>query len=195
LKITKKIGTLALLSVLTFSMGTPAYASTAVYVNAKSGLNIRKTPNTNKKAVDTVTFGTKLVRIKKGKAWDTISYHGKTRYVSNKHISTRMVKQPNRSVVKSNAKYSNSYFKRMGIIRWNGKRFTWYSQRVLSGSGLKIPGRHVDGCGYVCDRNGYICAASSVLRKGAITSTPFGKPCKIYDYNASNSAIDIYVNW
>lgn len=64
------------------------------------------------------------------------------------------------------ALYSPPYFKRIGVIYWNGWRWTWYSERVLPGTGLHIPGRHTDEQGYIRDGDGYICVASDVLSKG-----------------------------
>jgi len=96
---------------------------------------------------------------------------------------------------KKKAKYSAKYFKRMGVIRWNGWRWTWYSQRVLPGRGLKIPGRHVDKNGYVCDKKGYICLASSKLKRGRVVKTPFGKKGKVYDSGCAWNTLDVYTNW
>ena len=92
-------------------------------------------------------------------------------------------------------KYSASYFRRMGVLRWGGWKWTWYSQRVLPGGGLRIPGRHVDSSGYVCDENDYICLASSSLSKGTVIDTPLGKKGKIYDSGCASDTIDVYVNW
>lgn len=91
--------------------------------------------------------------------------------------------------------YSASYFRRMGVLRWGGWRWTWYSQRVLPGNGLHIPGRHTDDDGYVCDENDYICLASSTLSKGKVLDTPLGKKGKIYDSGCASDTIDVYVNW
>lgn len=91
------------------------------------------------------------------------------------------------------SKYTPKYFKRMGVIKYNGRRWTWYSQRVLPGGGLKIPGRHVDSRGFVCDGNEYICLASNNIKKGRVIDTPFGKKGKIYDSGCSG--VDVYVNW
>ena len=44
----------------------------------------------------------------------------------------------------------------LGRIKFNGHWETWYSQKVLPGKGLKIPGRHVDKDGLIRDGNGYI---------------------------------------
>ena len=84
------------------------------------------------------------------------------------------------------------------MIYWGGCKWTWYSQRLLPGRGLKIPGRHVDGQGFVCDKNDYIVVASTVAmkRKGTIVPTPFGKYGKCYDCGGGGSAWrDVYTNW
>lgn len=100
-----------------------------------------------------------------------------------------------RGALSSNAKYSPSYFKRAGVIHWGGWRWTWYSERILPGYGLRIPGRHTDGLGYVRDGNGYLCLASDALAKGTIIDTPFGSRGVIYDCGCGYSTIDVYVGW
>ena len=91
--------------------------------------------------------------------------------------------------------YSASYFMNMGVIHWNGWKWTWYSERVLPGGGLNIPGRHADSNGYICDGSDYICLSSSSLSKGTIVATPFGKSGKVYDTGCASDVIDVYVNW
>lgn len=93
------------------------------------------------------------------------------------------------------AVYSASYFRRMGVIRWGGWRWTWYSERVLPGSGLRIPGRHADGNGFIRDCDGYICCASDVLGYGTVIETPFGGYGKIYDCGCDADVVDVYVSW
>jgi len=83
----------------------------------------------------------------------------------------------------------------MGVLNWNGWRWTYYSQRVLPGGGLNIPGRHVDADGYVCDENEYICLASSTLAWGTVVDTPFGKPGRVYDSGCAADVLDVYVDW
>ena len=99
------------------------------------------------------------------------------------------------SQVNQEALYSASYLKQMGVITWNNYRWTWYSQKVLPGGGLNIPGRHVDENGYVCDENGRICLASGFVDKGTIVSTPFGKEGCVYDYCATANTYDVYTNF
>lgn len=91
--------------------------------------------------------------------------------------------------------YQPDQFKWQGVLNWNGWRWTYYSERVLPGPGLDIPGRHTDEDGYVCDENNYICLASSILSKGTIVDTPLGKQGKIYDCGCPNDTLDVYTNW
>lgn len=91
--------------------------------------------------------------------------------------------------------YSPKQFKRDGVIRYNGKKWTWYSQKVLPGGGLNIPGRHVDDGGYVCDGSGYIVLASCDYAKGTVLSTPLGKNGIVYDVCPSSGIVDVYVSW
>ena len=93
------------------------------------------------------------------------------------------------------AKYSARYFKRMGVIRWGGYKWTWYSQKVLPGGGLRIPGRHVDKSGYVCDKKDRIVLSSSTVKRGKVVKTPFGKKGKVYDTGCARGVIDTYVSW
>lgn len=93
------------------------------------------------------------------------------------------------------ALYSASEFRTLGVIQWNGWRWTWYSERVLPGGGLNIPGRHNDENGYVCDENDYICLSSSTLSKGTVIDTPFGKQGKVYDTGCAADIVDVYVGW
>ena len=97
--------------------------------------------------------------------------------------------------VYAKAKYSAKYFKKAGVIRWGGWKWTWYSQRVLPGKGLKIPGRHVDKSGYVCDKKNYIVLSSTSVKRGKVVKTPFGKKGKVYDTGCAKGVFDVYVSW
>ena len=80
-----------------------------------------------------------------------------------------------------------------GVVNWGGYRFTWYSQNVLPGGGLNIPGRHVNNAGFVCDSNGYIVAASA-FGKGTIGNSSWGV-WKSYDTGVSGNTVDLYTSW
>ena len=88
--------------------------------------------------------------------------------------------------------YTLSQFMRAGVINWSGYKFTYYSQSVLPGTGLKIPGRYVNADGYVCDESGYICLAGSAPM-GTVYDTPFGYQGKIYDRGTSGNHLDVYI--
>ena len=87
----------------------------------------------------------------------------------------------------------NSY---IGVVYFNGHKETYYSQNVLPGGGLRIPGRHVAEDGTVRDEEGYICVAAdwSYLPYGATVLTSLG-PARVYDTGCDYGVIDIYVNW
>lgn len=93
---------------------------------------------------------------------------------------------------KPTALYSLPQFMMSGVINWNGYRFTYYSQQVLPGSGLAIPGRHVNEGGYVSDGDGYIVLAGSAP-KGTVYETPFGYEGKIYDRGTTGNHLDVYI--
>lgn len=134
---------------------------------------------------------------------------------SKQFVSSEVVKKPKSKVIevgtktkpkatttstnentKSSAKYTLANFKFNGIIRDNGKKFSYYSQSVLPGTGLSIPGRHVSSAGFVSDGAGYIVLASNRgIPKGSVISTPFGAMGKVYDVCAAcdSSWFDVYV--
>lgn len=113
-------------------------------------------------------------------------------------VETTKPKEIEAQITKSEtctAIYSALEFMNMGVIYWSDWRWTWYSEKVLPGGGLNIPGRYSDSSGYICDENDYICLAASSLDKGTIVSTPFGKSGKVYDTGCASDTLDVYVNW
>lgn len=87
--------------------------------------------------------------------------------------------------------------KSKGRINFNNHQETYYSEKVLPGSGLNIPGRHVAQDGTIRDADGYIYIAANAnyLPKGATAMTSLG-PAKVYDTaTAEVGVIDIYVSW
>ena len=108
----------------------------------------------------------------------------------------RRAEEQRRAALIQTGIYSASYFRRAGRIHWNGCDWTWYSERILPGYGLRIPGRHTDANGYVRDGNGFLCLASDAHRRGTILETPFGGHGKVYDCGCGNNyTIDVYVGW
>lgn len=91
----------------------------------------------------------------------------------------------------STMEYTLKDLKFKGVIHWGGYKFTYYSQSVLPGGGLTIPGRHVNSNGYVADGDGYIVLANDAPR-GTIINTPFGGPGKVYDRGTVGNHYDVY---
>ena len=93
----------------------------------------------------------------------------------------------------SSAQYSLAALRRAGVVHWSGYKFTYYSQKVLPGGGLLIPGRHVNANGYVADADGYIVLANDAP-KGTVINTPFGGPGKVYDRGTRGNHFDVYTS-
>lgn len=81
-----------------------------------------------------------------------------------------------------------------GINYYNGVRESYYSQKVLPGGGLSIPGRHVASDGTIRDADGYIVVASDNQAKGSTGQSSLGA-YKVYDTGVGHSGIDVYTNW
>lgn len=92
----------------------------------------------------------------------------------------------------STMEYTLSQFMSIGRLNWGGYQYTYYSQSVLPGLGLSIPGRHVNENGYVSDGDGYIVLANDAPI-GTVFPTPFGAPGKVYDRGTSGNHLDVYI--
>ena len=92
-------------------------------------------------------------------------------------------------------KYSYSRFRKLGRVRYGDYTYTWYSQRVLPGGGLNIPGRHLNKYGLVVDENEYVVIASDDLPHGVVVDTPVGIQGIVYDEGSGNGNLDIYCDW
>ena len=161
--------------IIAFCMVSPTSKATA---HAKSTSKIRYTTqkvNLKNKVkghtVYKVGRNTKVRIVKHGKKWVKVKYKKQTLVCRKKFLSKE----------KSPKKYTGRYFRSAGVIWWHGRKYTWYSQRILPGYGLKIPGRHLDSQGFVCDKNNYIVLGSNTSNRGKIVATPFGKFGKVYD--------------
>lgn len=165
---------------LTLALLTAPLTVQAKTVNryTTQAVSLRERSTTKARAVYKVKANTKVALIKTGKVWAQVRYRERTLSVQKKYLATR--NSPKLWTIKK--------FRRRGVIRWNGWKWTWYSQRAMPGRGLKIPGRHIEN-GFVCDKDGYICLASgrNNKRKKAIVPTPFGKFGRVYDTNGRNN--------
>ena len=92
--------------------------------------------------------------------------------------------------------FSNALTRSRGAQYFDGHKETYYSENVLPGAGLNIPGRHVADDGTIRDGEGYISVAAdpSYLSRGSVVMTSMG-PAKVYDTGCAYGTIDIYVNW
>ena len=108
---------------------------------------------------------------------------------SDQQDTSELDSYPERSTEKL---YDLQTFMFNGVINWQGLKFTYYSQSVLPGGGLEIPGRHVNKDGYVSDGDGYIVLAGSAP-KGTVYDTPFGYQGKIYDRGTVGNHLDVYI--
>ena len=132
---------------------------------------------------------------------------GRTIWVNSSEVENWLVvgwsKEPFNKAFGYILKYSEKYEtkhnrlnKRKGVVYCNGHKETYYSQKVLPGGGLKIPGRHVANDGTIRDKDGYICVAAhkNYYPKGATLEISLG-PAKVYDTGCAYGIIDVYVNW
>ncbi len=176
---------------------------------------------TEKKNDSSMNSGTEKVLTEGVNGVDEVSY--KVKYVNGKEeskteLSRKTVQKPVNKVVavgtakkaastgvgsnitlQYSARYnvsSNPLTSFKGVVYYNGHRETYYSQKVLPGNGLNIPGRHVADDGTIRDGDGYICVAAntSYMKKGTTLMTSLG-PAKVYDSGCAYGTIDIYVNW
>ena len=172
-----------------------------------TGVNIRAGASLESEIITTVSINTELQVVESEAEWTKVIEGENTYYIYSKYLSDKKTEIPvtsrsniERKITKNNnietkgSSSSNPLTRSKGVVYYNGHRETWYSQKVLPGRGLKIPGRHVDSRGLVCDGNGYICVASSDLAKGTIVETSLGTG-KVYDCGCPENTIDIYCDW
>ena len=93
--------------------------------------------------------------------------------------------------------YSPDEFQTTGVVGWGGYEWTYYSELILPGEGLDIPGRYTTEDGYVCDGDGYVVLAADLdmLPRYSVVETPFGYTGKIYDTGCAYGTLDVYVGW
>ncbi len=178
-------------------------------------LRVREAPSLDAAIIDVVSPGTAVQQIQKlDNGWSEVIYNGSVYYMFSYYLTDDFEDEyENENYYEENIEYvvydndydENTYvneiisandFRFNGEEFWGNYRWTYYSEQVLPGGGLDIPGRHTDSNGYVCDENDNICLASDFLEKGTVVSTPFGKDGKVYDCGCGdNITLDVYVNW
>ena len=127
---------------------------------------------------------------------ETLTHEETTETTTEKETESTTEKETETATtewIRENTDYLPANFRYDGVWYMNGTRYTWYSEKVLPGRGLKIPGRHSDG-DFVRDEEEYIVVASSDHPKGTVVDTPFGEG-KVYDTGCPSGTIDIYTSW
>ena len=112
------------------------------------------------------------------------------RLAEEKRLEEERIAREN--AIKSEHLYSLEEFLFIGRVYWGEYEFTYYSESVLPGGGLDIPGRTVNELGYVVDIDGYIVLAND-CEKGTIIDTPFGYKGKVYDRGTYGNHFDVYI--
>lgn len=178
-------------------------------------LRVRRAASTDSDILDVYDPGTSVTAIGYEGEWVKVRYDGSVAYMHSDYLTmfgdndesdkddepeSATEEQPEEDSseedTESDAIYTASDLYYDGIISYGDYCYTWYSENVLPGGGLYIPGRHGDENGYICDEDNYICLASDSLEKGTVVNTPFGKMGKVYDAGTGASDIlDVYTNW
>lgn len=178
--------------------------SKIVSMYTTTGVNLRKGPSLEDEIVKVLPINTEIKVYQTEEEWTKVIDEENIYYIYSDYISTSKTKIPKPKVTSRgedtnlrNTKQkssSNILTKSKGVNYFNGHKETWYSQKVLPGGGLNIPGRHVAVDGTIRDKDNYICVASSDYPKGTIVETSLGTG-KVYDTGCASGTIDIYTNW
>lgn len=181
--------TIIILIALTIMLTPVRAEAKTIYRYSTKTQAMKEQANKKSHTIDKLHRNDKVIVMKKGKKWSRIRFANNIGYCKTNALHAK----------RSPKKYTRKQFKHRGVIRWGGVKWTWYTQRQLPGRGLKIPGRHVDKNGFVCDKDDYIVLASSIgyKKQRKILPTPFGKYGKVYDTNGTWNYgwRDVYTNW
>ena len=180
-----------------FEILTPVISTTETndYMYTTDYVHYRVAPDLEAEIINTLEPGEEIYRIGIcDNGWSKVFIDNLECYIHSDFLSTeKPVIQIVQTVQTSYSTYSPSDLMNLGVIYDGGYKYTWYSEQVLPGGGLDIPGRYSDG-NFVRDENGYICVASSDFDKGTILETPWGT-AKVYDCGCASGTIDMYVSW
>lgn len=206
-----------LLSVLTLGVilcSSPIQAGTlSIPAVVTTDLNVRQYPNKDAKIINVLSEGIVVEAMDSGNPdWNKIDFGDYVGYVYNAYLApeddpiplnaraaSRMSPSPTEEVeepktVEVERLYEPDEFKYLGVLNFDGWRWTWYSSHVYNND-LGIPGQHETPEGYIADEDEYICLASVDLSKGTIVKTPLGYFGKVYDTGCPSGILDVYTNW
>lgn len=170
-----------------------------------AAVNMRTAPSMEGEIIKVLEQNSEVTKIGEDGEWskikwsDTEIYYIYSTYLSTEKTPIKKIETQTTSRGSTSSRYESSsntgvLTKSKGVNYFNGHKETWYSQKVLPGGGLKIPGRHVAADGTIRDENDYICVASSDYPKGTIVETSLGTG-KVYDTGCASGIIDIYTDW
>ena len=164
------------------------------YVYTTDSVHYHTGPDITYDILGTMSRGEEIYRIGIcDNGWCKVFINNLECFMSSDYLSTEKPVIQVTQTTTTSSKYSPDYLRNMGVVYDGGWRYTWYSERVLPGGGLNIPGRWSDR-NFVRDENGYICVASSDLAKGTVIDTPWGV-AKVYDCGCASGTIDVYTSW
>mgnify|MGYP004453089999 CR=1 FL=1 len=181
-----------------------------MYVTAKDGLNIRRTPNTNKKSKGTLPYRkkVKVITTIENSHWVQIRYGSSDSYVSKNFLS---YKRPKKLKKKKKKSYTSSYkyngpklTRRKGVNYGPSGKETYYNMRM---TGVIRNMRRRGYTGRYWIRNdgakmlgSYIMVAANLRVRPygtkVRTSLGMGIVCDTGSFASSNpTQLDIAVNW
>ncbi len=166
----------------------PSLKVSAETVTRYATQTIKLREKANGKVLRKVKRNTRLRQTRCGRRWAIVRYKGK------QYVTLKRFLHPTRSP----RLYKGSDLRSAGAIIWNGRKYTYYTSRILPdpNNNLGVPGKWLDAEGFYRDKYGYIVCGSCTSNRGLIIPTPFGKYAKVYDagYCPSN-LFDQYVSW
>ena len=184
----KVIITLLMIAMVTAPFSVEAnstkYATQTINLRNKAGGKVLKKVKRN----------TPLQQIRAGNKWSIVKYKGK-RYVTIKRYLN-----DEKLLSKAKSQYYIDYLRTTAPVNWRGRKYTYYTSKILPINKLPVEGLHLDKNGMWCDRWDYIVLGSSRANKAsrAIIATPFGKYGKVYDTGTINTPswlCDTATNW
>lgn len=167
-----------------------------------TGVNLRVGPGLDSNIIRVLPINTEIQVFITETKWAEVKEGENIYYIHSDYISDKKTELPKPIVTsrggnlttRTKSSSNGVLTKSKGVNYFNGHKETWYSQKVLPGGRLKIPGRHVAEDGTIRDKDNYICVASSDYTKGTIVETSLGTG-KVYDCGCASGTIDIYTNW
>lgn len=189
----KKWAIIIMMVILVLTACRPAKVSAeSVKRYATQTINLRQ--KAGGKILKKVKRNTCVNLVKEGKKWAVVKYNGKKYSTVKKYLNKE--KLP----CKEKAEYYIKYLRTTAPVIWHGRKYTYYTSRLLPIWKLPVKGLHLDKNGMWCDKWDYIVLGSSRANKAnkVIFATPFGKFGRVYDTGTASTPdwlCDTATNW